>query len=90
MFVTHRYLANDKTMTSLDCLNVNASDNGCLSFLDSILPGGAANESIFKDQHSLFGDNAFTDAIDGDGPSPFLGQDPMLGFNDLNGANAGD
>ena len=44
-FVDQRILTNEKPLTNLDCLNVNATDNGCLSFLDSLLNANTANET---------------------------------------------
>jgi len=33
-------IEKDHATTTLNCFNVNAAENGCLSFLDGVLPGG--------------------------------------------------
>ena len=80
-FVDQCIFANEQPLTSLDCLDVNAYDNGCLSFLDSIINANTVDETgvnLIKEQQSLFGENAFAEAIGEDGPSPFIGQEEQL------------
>lgn len=44
-FVGPRIFANEKQLTSLKLSNVNANDNGCLSFLDSFMNTNTADQS---------------------------------------------
>ena len=50
----------EKQAASLDVLNFNSADNGCLSILDTMISNdgvgfaGTANFSLIKDQQSIF------------------------------------
>lgn len=62
--IVDKFGGNNQKMGSLSTLNFNANENGALSFLDNLLPANGNDllfnsSSLIKDQHSIFGENAF-------------------------------